>query len=76
MEIKTTVKLDHPSTLYGWQEGYADEEYQHASHLAELQRQQNDQRQVEMSETRLILLNYGDSRMTKDIWRLSSIMLI
>ena len=36
--------------IIGWQEGYADEEYQYASHLAELQRQQNDQRQVEMEQ--------------------------
>ena len=36
--------------IIGRQEGYADEEYQHASHLADLQRQQNDQRQVEMEQ--------------------------
>ena len=36
--------------IIGQQERYADEEHQHASHLAELQRQQNDQRWLEAEQ--------------------------
>ena len=36
--------------IIGWQERYADEERQHASHLAELLRQQNNQRQLEAEQ--------------------------